>query len=68
MLQDLDLDRVWQAATEEERRVIVDELVETVAVFPDHLEVTIAGAPRLNVRFSEVGLKESRTVGVGGGT
>jgi hypothetical protein len=35
-----------------------------------HLLVTIAGAPRLNVGLSEVGLKEpeSRTAGVGGGT
>jgi hypothetical protein len=32
-------------ATESERRVLVEELVEKVAVFPDHLEATIAGAP-----------------------
>ncbi len=34
-----------------------------------HLEVTIAGAPRLNVTFSEVGLSggQSQNLSVGGG-
>jgi hypothetical protein len=35
-------------------------------VFPDHLEVTIGGALPLNVRYSEVGLKESE-IGVSEG-
>ncbi|HXZ83473.1 MAG TPA: hypothetical protein VED84_07005, partial [Acidimicrobiales bacterium] len=70
LLQDLDLDTAWDEATEPERRVLVEELVEKVAVFPDHLEVTIAGAPRLNVGLAEVGLgnKQSQNVGVGEGT
>jgi hypothetical protein len=48
----------------------VEELVEKVAVFPDHLEVTIAGAPKLNVGLSEAGLgsNQSQNVSVGGGT
>ena len=44
----------------------MEELVETVAVFPDHLEVTVTGAPPLNVLYQEVGLRESGFVGVGG--
>lgn len=68
ILREVDLDAMWQEATDKERRVLVDELVDHVAFFPDHLEVTVAGAPRLSVTLSEVGLKESRTVGVGGGT
>jgi len=70
VLQNIEIDRFWIEATDKERRVLVEELVEAVAFFPDHLEVTIAGAPKLNVGLSEVGLKEpeSRTVGVGGGT
>ena len=65
-LRELDVSRVWEAATDTERRVLVEELVEQ---FPDHLEVKIAGAPRLNVRLSEVGLsgRELQNVGVGGG-
>jgi site-specific DNA recombinase len=68
VLQELDVQVVWGAAEDTERRVLVEELVDGVTVFPDHLEVTVAGAPPLNVLYSEVGLKESETVRVGGGT
>lgn len=68
VLADLDLDAVWEAATDQERRVLVDELVDHVAVFPDHLEVVVHGVPRLNVLLSEVGLAESQNNRVGGGT
>lgn len=67
-LRDLDVELVWQEADERERRVLVDELLEAVTVFPDHLEVTVAGAPPLNLTYREVGLKESEIVGVGEGT
>ncbi len=68
LLAEIDIDGLWQAATDQERRVLVEELVEEVAVLPDHLEVVVAGAPRLNVLYREVGLKESQIGGVGGGT
>ena len=44
----------------------MEELVEAEEVFPDHLEVTVTGAPRLNVLYREVELKES-VVGIGRG-
>jgi len=44
LLHDLDLGRAWDEATEPERRVLVEELVEKVAVFPDHLRRPNAGA------------------------
>jgi hypothetical protein len=65
LLADIDIETVWNAATTEERRVLVHELVEEVALFPDHLEVAVAGAPRLNVTLEEVGVQ---TGGVRGGT
>ncbi len=69
VLGNLDLRRVWEVAEHHERRVLIEELIEWVSVFPDHLEVTVSGAPPLNVLYGEVGLKEqSQTVGVGGGT
>ena len=67
-LRDLDVDQVWEAATDQERRVLIEELLEWVTVFPDHLEVTVAGSPPLAVAYGEVGIKESENVGVGGGT
>jgi hypothetical protein len=68
LLRDLDIEAVWTVSEEQERRVLIEELVEAVGVFPDHLEVTVTGAPPLNVLYGEVGLKESGFVGVGGGT
>ena len=51
------MDELWEEASEQERRVLVEELLEAVSIFPDHLEVTVAGVPRLNVTLEEVGLK-----------
>jgi hypothetical protein len=68
ILRELDVDRLWAEATEAERRVLVEELVEGVAIFPDHLTVTVAGAPTLNVLLREVGLNEKvQNARVGGG-
>ena len=58
VLSQVDLSVVWRAGTQAERRVLVEELVEAVVVFPDHLEVRVMGAPPLNVTLSEVGLRE----------
>jgi site-specific DNA recombinase len=69
ILRELNLDEIWAEATDQERRVLVEELLDVLAIFPDHLEVTVRGAPRLNVTLDEVGLKGERWqfVGVGGG-
>jgi hypothetical protein len=61
-LRDLDVDQVWEAATDQERRVLIEELLEWVTVFPDHLEVSVVGAPPLAVAYGEVGLKESQNL------
>lgn len=69
LLSDFDWDAVWEAATDQERRTLLDEFVGQVNVFGDHLEVVVRGAPKLNVALHEVELQ--RTVengGVGGGT
>jgi hypothetical protein len=68
VLTELDIDRTWAAATELERRVLLDELLEEVTVLPGYLNVTIHGAPPVHVLCQEVGLKESELHRVGGGT
>ena len=68
VLADLDIEAVWDAAEFQERRVLVEELVECIKVFPDHLEVKVSGTPPINVLYEEVGLKGSEIVGVGDGT
>ena len=65
--RDLDIETVWGAAGESERRALIEELIDSVTVFPDHLEATVGGPPPLNVLYSEVGLKELQNVRVGGG-
>jgi len=53
-------------ATEPERRVLVQEMLEGIWIYPDHLEMKVAGAPELNVTLDEVGLKAAlSTRGVG---
>jgi hypothetical protein len=70
VLRELNVDEIWAEATDQERRVLVEELLDVLAIFPDHLEVTVKGAPRLNVTLDEVGLKGGwwQFVGVGGGS
>ena len=68
ILREMDVERLWAEATDLERRVLVEELLESVTMYPDHLEVTVSGAPRLNVALEEVGLTGGwQFRGVGGG-
>jgi hypothetical protein len=59
MLATLDVDKTWSAATEVERRVLVDEFIEEILVLPDYLDVKVHGAPALHVLYQEVGMKDS---------
>jgi hypothetical protein len=68
LLSALDVEHAWNAATEVERRVLIDEFLEEIVVLPDYLDVKVHGAPAVHVRYQEVGLKESEHSGVGGGT
>jgi hypothetical protein len=68
LLADLNIYAVWVEADDRERRVLVENLMEWIKVFPDHLEVKVVGSPALNVLLSEVGLKVPEIVGVGGAT
>ena len=67
LLATLDVDKTWKAATEVERRVLIDEFIEEILVLPDYLDVKVEGAPPLHVRHQEVGLNESGLDRVGGG-
>jgi site-specific DNA recombinase len=67
-LEATDLRALWQAATQQERRILLDELLAGITIHHDRLAVEIHGAPPLNVAFAEVGLRDSEFRGVGGGT
>jgi hypothetical protein len=66
MLATLDIDKTWKAATEVERRVLIDEFIEEIVVLPDYLDVKVHGAPPVHVLYQDVGLKESEFDRVGG--
>lgn len=68
VLEHRNIEDLWPYATEDERRILLDELLDNVTVHPDRLTVAIHGASPLNVAFSEVGLKDSEMSRVGGGT
>jgi site-specific DNA recombinase len=65
VLADLDMVAIWAEANERERRVLVENLLEWIKVFPDHLEVKVVGSPAIHVLLGEVGLKVPENVGVG---
>lgn len=66
MLRDVDVDQIRPAATDQEQRDLIEELLEWVTVFPDRLEVTVVVSPPLAHAYGEVGPKESQIVGIGG--
>ena len=66
LLSTLDIETLWDAAEDHEKRVIIENMVESVIVYPDHLEIKVVGSPALHVLYSEVGLKGSENVQVGG--
>ena len=68
ILADLDMETIWAEANDRERRVLVENLLEWIKVYPDHLEVKVVGSIPINVHYSEVGLKVPENVGVEGGT
>jgi hypothetical protein len=55
-------DPVWHNASDKERRVIVEELIEAVTISADRLEVTVTGAPPL----VSPSMRLAWTCGVGG--
>ncbi|MHB2029622.1 MAG: hypothetical protein ACYCPT_12515 [Acidimicrobiales bacterium] len=65
IIRNLNIDEIWTTATEDERRVLIEELVESVTVFPSHFEISVYGAPTLKVLPGEVGMKQLSFVGVG---
>ena len=67
-LTDLDLEAVWEEATSSERQILIDDLVDSVWIFPDQLSVEVVGAPPILVGLDEVGLRlGSRSVVSEGG-
>ena len=66
LLQGLDINAVWESAEDQERRVLVEELLEWANRVSGSLGSHRDRASPLNALYGEVGLTESDLVGVGG--
>jgi len=56
LLATMDLEAIWEEATHAERRTLVEDLVDSVCIYPDRITVQVAGAPPFTVALDEVGL------------
>jgi site-specific DNA recombinase len=63
LLSSIDITTVWDEADDRERRVLIEDLVDAVYVYPDHLRVVACGAPPLKVELTEVGLRPPAGMG-----
>jgi site-specific DNA recombinase len=57
VLRELNFEEIWGEANAKERRIIVQDLVESICLYPDMLTVQVAGAPPIVVTLDEVGLR-----------
>ncbi len=55
----LDFDAIWEEASDAERRILFQDLVDEVRIFPDFITVQVAGAPPISVLPKEVRLRAS---------
>jgi DNA invertase Pin-like site-specific DNA recombinase len=58
LLSNLNVDAFWEEASPGERRILINDLVDSVNIFPDRLTVQVLGAPPILVTLQEVGLKQ----------
>ncbi|MGC1237909.1 MAG: recombinase family protein [Acidimicrobiales bacterium] len=57
ILADFDIDAFWTEATKSERKVLVQDLIDEVRIYPDSISVKVAGSPPIVVMPEEVGLR-----------
>ena len=62
------MEAIWAEADERERRILVENLLEWIKIFSDHLEAKVVGRAPIHALFSAVGIKVPENVGVEGPT
>jgi len=58
LLVNLDVERLWNAASPAEQRTLIEDLIDSVCIYPDQITVQVAGAPPFIVALDEVGLTQ----------
>ena len=64
LLASFDFDEVWEEATLDERRTIVEDLVDSVFFYPNQVMVQVLGAPPILVTLEEARLRIGTKPGV----
>jgi hypothetical protein len=59
VLAALNFEELWDVASVVDRRILIEDLVDSVNIFPDHLTVRNDGASPTLVSLQEVGLNQS---------
>lgn len=57
ILTQLDFEAIWTNASASERRILADDLLEAIRMFPDQITVKVTGAPPILVTLEEAGLR-----------
>jgi hypothetical protein len=57
VLAGFDFDEIWDEATADERRMIIEDLLDSVLFYPDQLMVQVLGAPPILVTLGEAVLR-----------
>lgn len=68
MMADLDVNVIRAEADDRERRILIEDQLEWIKFFTDHLEVKAAGMPPINIVYSEGDLRTGDNVRVKGPT
>ena len=57
LLAEVDFEAIWEEATSEEKRTLVEDLLDSICIYPDQITVQVAGAPPIVVTLAEAGLR-----------
>lgn len=67
LMRTMDTDAIWNAASDRERKLLVNKIIEAVIVHPDRLQVTIKDAPPITVALRRGRAPGSATAAPRGG-
>jgi hypothetical protein len=56
LLRSADFGVLWDAASGEEGQVLINDLIDSIHIYPDLVTVQVVGAPPIKITLEEVGL------------
>jgi hypothetical protein len=62
LLQSADFWTLWDSASTDERQILINNLIESINIYPDQVTVQVVGAPAIKMTPDENGLVGGKTV------